>query len=246
MPGLTIGDSLPNLQVDTTHGKINLHDYVGDSFTIIFSHPGDFTPVCTTELGAMAAYADKFAQRGVKLLGLSCDDVQSHKEWIKDIEAYNVCICICICICIFINQNLPVNTIVMLVQKGKKVTYPIAADPNREIIKQLNMVDPDEKDASGQNLPSRALHIVGPDKKIKLSFLYPASTGRNMDEVVRALDSLIKASKHKIATPVNWKEGEPVVIAPSVSNDEARKMFPKGFQTVDLPSNKDYLRFTNV
>ncbi|KAF5797960.1 putative thioredoxin-dependent peroxiredoxin [Helianthus annuus] len=219
MPGLTIGDSLPNLQVDTTHGKINLHDYVGDSFTIIFSHPGDFTPVCTTELGAMAAYADKFAQRGVKLLGLSCDDVQSHKEWIKDIEAYN---------------------------KGKKVTYPIAADPNREIIKQLNMVDPDEKDASGQNLPSRALHIVGPDKKIKLSFLYPASTGRNMDEVVRALDSLIKASQHKIATPVNWKEGEPVVIAPSVSNDEARKMFPKGFQTVDLPSNKDYLRFTSV
>ncbi|XP_021973063.1 1-Cys peroxiredoxin PER1 isoform X2 [Helianthus annuus] len=218
MPGLTIGDSLPNLQVDTTHGKINLHDYVGDSFTIIFSHPGDFTPVCTTELGAMAAYADKFAQRGVKLLGLSCDDVQSHKEWIKDIEAYN----------------------------GKKVTYPIAADPNREIIKQLNMVDPDEKDASGQNLPSRALHIVGPDKKIKLSFLYPASTGRNMDEVVRALDSLIKASQHKIATPVNWKEGEPVVIAPSVSNDEARKMFPKGFQTVDLPSNKDYLRFTSV
>ncbi|KAL7595142.1 hypothetical protein Lser_V15G29890 [Lactuca serriola] len=219
MPGITIGDSLPNLQVDTTHGKINLHDYVGDSFTIIFSHPGDFTPVCTTELGMMAAYADKFAERGVKLLGLSCDDVASHKEWIKDIEAYN---------------------------KGKKVTYPIAADPTRDIIKQLNMVDPDEKDDAGHNLPSRALHIVGPDKKIKLSFLYPSSTGRNMDEVVRALDSLLKASKHKIATPANWKEGEAVVIAPSVSNDEARKLFPNGFKTADLPSKKEYLRFTNV
>ncbi|KAI3741761.1 hypothetical protein L1987_59437 [Smallanthus sonchifolius] len=219
MPGLTIGDPLPNLDVDTTHGRINLHDYVANSFTIIFSHPGDFTPVCTTELGAMAAYADKFGQRGVKLLGLSCDDVQSHKEWIKDIEAFN---------------------------KGKKVTYPIAADPNREIIKQLNMVDPDEKDPGGQIIPSRALHIVGPDKKVKLSFLYPASTGRNMDEVVRVLDSLIKASKHKIATPVNWKEGDAVVISPTVSNDEAQKMFPDGFQTADLPSKKDYMRFTHV
>ncbi|KVH89699.1 Alkyl hydroperoxide reductase subunit C/ Thiol specific antioxidant [Cynara cardunculus var. scolymus] len=166
MPGLTIGDSLPNLQVDTTHGAIKLHDYVADSFTIIFSHPGDFTPVCTTELGAMAAYAHKFKERGVKLLGLSCDDVQSHKEWIKDIEAYN---------------------------NGKKVTYPIAADPTREIIKQLNM-----------------------------------------------------ASKHKIATPANWKDGEEVVIAPSVSNDEARKLFPGGFKTADLPSKKDYIRFTHV
>ncbi|KAL0414870.1 UNVERIFIED_CONTAM: 1-Cys peroxiredoxin A [Sesamum radiatum] len=135
MPGLTIGDTLPDLEVETTHGKLKLHDYVANSnFTIIFSHPGDFTPVCTTELGMMAAYADKFAERGVKLLGLSADDVQSHNEWIKDIEAYN---------------------------KGHKVKYPIAADPNRDIIKQLNMVDPDEKDSSGQQTPSRALHIVG-------------------------------------------------------------------------------------
>ncbi|KAL2464507.1 1-Cys peroxiredoxin PER1 [Forsythia ovata] len=214
MPGLTLGDSLPNLEVETTHGKIKLHDYVNNSYTIIFSHPGDFTPVCTTELGMMAAYADKFAQRGVKLLGLSCDDVNSHNEWIKDIEAFN---------------------------NGHKVTYPIAADPKKNIIKQLNMVDPDDTQS-----PSRALHIVGPDKKIKLSFLYPASTGRNMDEVVRALDSLLKASKHKIATPANWKPGEPVVIAPSVSNDEAKEMFPQGFDTADLPSKKEYLRFTVV
>lgn len=131
-------------------------------------------------------------------------------------------------------------------QPGAKVSYPIIADPKRELIKQLNMVDPEEKDSSGNQLPSRALHIVGPDKKVKLSFLYPASTGRNMDEVLRVVDSLHKASKHKVATPANWKPGDPVVISPSVSNEEARNMFPGDFHTVDLPSKKDYLRFTNV
>lgn len=124
--------------------------------------------------------------------------------------------------------------------------YPILADPNHELIKELNMVDPDEKDSKGNNVPSRALHIIGPDKKVKLSFLYPASTGRNMDEVLRALDSLQKASKHKIATPANWKNGEPVVISPSVSDEEAKKMFPQGFHKADLPSKKGYLRFTKV
>ncbi|CAH9052325.1 unnamed protein product [Cuscuta europaea] len=219
MPGLTIGDEIPNLEVETTHGKIKLHDYVDDAYVILFSHPGDFTPVCTTELGMMAVYAAKFAERGAKLLGLSCDDVESHKKWIKDIEAYN---------------------------DGHKVNYPIIADPHRQLIKQLNMVDPDEKDAAGNHVPSRALHIVGPDKKIKLSFLYPGSTGRNMDEVVRVLDSLKKAAEHKIATPVNWKPGDPAVIAPTVSTEEAKKMFPQGFKCADLPSGKDYLRFVNV
>lgn len=131
-------------------------------------------------------------------------------------------------------------------QCGCKVNYPIMADPNREIIKQLNMVDPDEKDLSGKPMPSRALHIVGPDKRVKLSFLYPASTGRNIDEVIRVLDSLHKAAEYKVATPANWKPGDPVVISPSVSLDEAKRMFPCGFKTVDLPSKKDYLRFTNV
>ncbi|KAJ6902695.1 1-Cys peroxiredoxin [Populus alba x Populus x berolinensis] len=218
MPGLTIGDSVPNLEVETTHGVIKLHDYI-DTWTILFSHPGDFTPVCTTELGKMAAHAPEFAKRGVKLLGLSCDDVSSHAEWVKDIEAYT---------------------------PGCKVTYPIIADPKRELIKILNMVDPDEKDSSGHNVPSRALHIVGADKRIKLSFLYPASAGRNMDEVVRVLDSLERSSKNKIATPANWKPGEDVVISPSVSDEEAKKLFPQGFKTVGLPSNKGYLRFTNV
>ncbi|KAJ6429570.1 hypothetical protein OIU84_021049 [Salix udensis] len=151
----------------------------------------------------MAAHAPEFAKRGVKLLGLSCDDVSSHVEWVKDIEAYT---------------------------PGCKVTYPIIADPNRELIKILNMVDPDEKDSSGRSVPSRALHIVGADKRIKLSFLYPASTGRNMDEVVRALDSLERASRNKIATPANWKPGEDVVISPSVSDEEAKTLFPQGIQ----------------
>ncbi|KAJ6322275.1 hypothetical protein OIU77_012196 [Salix suchowensis] len=194
MPGLTIGDSIPNLEVETTHGVIKLHEYI-DTWTILFSHPGDFTPVCTTELGKMAAHAPEFAKRGVKLLGLSCDDVSSHVEWVKDIEAYT---------------------------PGCK------------------------KDSSGHNVPSRALHIVGADKRIKLSFLYPASTGRNMDEVVRAFDSLERASRNKIATPANWKPGEDVVVSPTVSDEEAKTLFPQGFKTVGLPSNKGYLRFTNV
>ncbi|ERN01958.1 hypothetical protein AMTRI_Chr02g266630 [Amborella trichopoda] len=219
MPGLTIGDTIPNIEADSSHGRINLHGHVDNSWTIIFSHPGDFTPVCTTELGKMAAYAKEFEKRGVKLLGISCDDVNSHKEWIKDIEAYT---------------------------PGSNVTYPILADPNREIIQQLNMVDPDLKDNQGKPLPSRALHIVGPDKRVKLSFLYPGTTGRNMDEVLRALDSLLLAAKHKVATPANWNPGDRVVIPPNVSEEEAKKMFPQGYQTVDLPSGKPYLRFTKV
>ncbi|XP_048135461.1 1-Cys peroxiredoxin [Rhodamnia argentea] len=232
MPGLTLGDTVPNLAVDTTHGKMKLHDFIGDAWTILFSHPGDFTPVCTTELGKMAAYAPEFERRGVKLLGLSCDDIESHKAWIKDIEAFTVLSNLVHCD----RRSKP----------GAKVTYQIIADPNREIIRELNMVDADEKDASGKEVPSRALHIVGPDKKIKLSFLYPASTGRNMDEVVRVLESLQRAAKHKIATPCNWKPGDPVVISPSVSNEQAKEMFPQGFKTADLPSKKDYLRFTHV
>ncbi|KAG9459909.1 hypothetical protein H6P81_004417 [Aristolochia fimbriata] len=219
MPGLTIGDTLPNLEVETTHGRMKLYDFIGDSWAIVFSHPGDFTPVCTTELGKLAAYAQEFEKRGVKLIGLSCDDVNSHKEWIKDIEAFT---------------------------PGSKVNYPIIADPERHVMKQLNMVDPDEKDSDGRALPSRALHMVGPDKTIRLSFLYPATTGRNMDEVVRVLDSLQKSSKHKVATPANWKPGERVVISPSVSDEEAKKMFPQGFETVSLPSQKGYLRFAHV
>ncbi|XP_021889527.1 1-Cys peroxiredoxin [Carica papaya] len=219
MPGLTLGDTVPNLQVETTHGNFKLHDYFGNNWTILFSHPADFTPVCTTELGKIAAYGPELESKGVKLLGLSCDPVQSHSEWFKDVEAYT---------------------------PGCRVTYPVIADPKREILAQLNMVEPDLKDPSGSLVPSRALHIVGPDKKIKLSFLYPVSVGRNMDEVVRAVDALQIASKHKVATPVNWKRGDPVLIPPSVSNEEAQQRYPQGYRTVDLPSKQPYMRFTNL
>ncbi|KAK7399825.1 hypothetical protein VNO78_11018 [Psophocarpus tetragonolobus] len=218
MPGLTIGDPIPDLEVETTQGTIKLHRFCADAWTILFSHPGDFTPVCTTELGKMAQYSKEFYQRGVKLLGLSCDDIQSHNDWTKDIEAYT---------------------------PGAKVNFPIIADSKRQIIKQLNMVDPDEKDSTG-NLPSRALHIIGPDLKIKLSLLYPATTGRNMDEVLRVIESLQKVSKFKVATPVNWKPGEPVVIAPEVTDEQAKQMFPQGYETVNLPSKKHYMRLTKV
>ncbi|KAJ4978950.1 hypothetical protein NE237_009730 [Protea cynaroides] len=219
MPGLTIGDALPNLEVETTCGRFMLHDFVGQDWVIIFSHPGDFTPVCTTELAKVAAHTERFEDRGVKLLGLSCDDIQSHNNWIKDIESYS---------------------------GGCKVKFPIIADPKREIIKELNMVDPDEKDATGNQVPSRALHVVAGDKKIKLSILYPATIGRNMDEILRAVDALQKTANHKVATPVNWMPGEPVVIHPSLSNDQAKEMFPHGYSTAELASGNDYLRFTNV
>lgn len=229
MPGLTIGDTVPNLELDSTQGKIRIHDYVGDGYAIIFSHPGDFTPVCTTEMAAMSRYAAEFERRGVKLLGLSCDDVESHRAWIKDVEAYAA------------GGGGATAT---------KLTFPILADPDRTAIRELNMVDPDEKDARGGRLPSRALHVVGPpDKSVRLSFLYPACTGRNMDEVLRAVDSLLTAASHrgKVATPANWKPGDRAVIGPSVSDEEARRVFPQGFETAaDLPSNKGYLRFTNV
>eukprot|EP01018_Ginkgo_biloba_P009474 Gb_36279 [translate_table: standard] len=219
MPGLALGDVVPNVEADSTHGRINLHDYIGDGWAIIFSHPADFTPACTTELGSIAKYIDEFEKRGVKLLALSCDDVACHKSWLQDIEAFT---------------------------PGCNVNYPILADPNREIMLQLNMLDPDEKDANGKPLASRALHIIGPDKRLKLSFLYPGTTGRNFDEVLRVLDSLQLAAKHKIATPANWKQGERVVISPSVSNEDAKEMFPQGYETVKLPSGKDYLRLTQV
>ncbi|KAI5079733.1 hypothetical protein GOP47_0005212 [Adiantum capillus-veneris] len=215
MPGITLGDRIPNLAGNSTLDHLKLYDYIGDHWAIIFSHPADFTPVCTTELGSIARYIPEFEKRNVKIIGVSNDSVEDHKAWIKDIEAYN----------------------------GVKITYPILEDPNREITSQLNMLDPDEKDEKGRPLPSRALHIIGPEKTIKCSFLYPGTTGRNFEEVIRSLDSLLLASKKKIATPANWKPGQPVLISPSVTDEEAKKMF-KTFDKVDLPSGKGYIRFT--
>ncbi|CAI7893283.1 unnamed protein product [Closterium sp. NIES-53] len=218
MASLTLGEVVPNLEFDSTGGRMKLHDFVGDSWAVVFSHPGDFTPVCTTELGKIALRSGEFEQRGVKLIGLSCDSVDDHVAWIKDIEAYT---------------------------PGAKVAYPIIADPSRDLAQKLNMLDPDLKDSNGRPLTSRALHIIGPDKKLKLSFLYPGSVGRNFDEVLRAIDALQLAADRQIATPSDWKKGDKVVVPPSLSEDEAAKKFP-GHETVELPSGKKYLRFTDL
>ncbi len=207
MSTLKLGDKAPNFDAETSEGRINLYDYLGDSWGILFSHPADYTPVCTTELGAAAKYKPEFDKRNVKMIALSVDGVESHKEWIKDINE---------------TQNTSVN-------------FPIIADEDRKVSDLYDMIHPNADDT----LTVRSVFIIGPDKKIKLLLTYPASTGRNFDELLRVLDSLQLTAYNKVATPANWKHGEDVVISPSVSNEEAKTMFPKGFKEI-----KSYLRLT--
>jgi len=214
MPNL--GDVMPNFKAKTNDGEISFHDFIGDSWAILFSHPADFTPVCTTELGKAHLLSDEFKRRGVKMVALSCDSAESHKNWIKDIEGYT---------------------------STGQFSYSIIADENREIAVSLGMIDPDEKDAAGMPLTARAVFIVGPDKKLKLSLLYPATTGRNFDEILRVIDSLQLTATKKVATPVNWKQGDEAMVVPSLKPEEASKLFPD-IRKVDLPSGKPYMRFT--
>ncbi len=207
MSTLRLGDKAPNFDAETSEGKINFYDYLGDSWGILFSHPADYTPVCTTELGAAAKYKDDFEKRNVKVLALSVDGVASHKEWIKDINE---------------TQNTTVN-------------FPIIADEDKKVSDLYDMIHPNADDT----LTVRSVFIIAPDKTIKLMITYPASTGRNFAELLRVIDSLQLTAYHKVATPANWKEGEDVVISPSVSNEDAKKLFPKGFKEV-----KPYLRLT--
>ncbi|MFO7720080.1 MAG: peroxiredoxin [Gillisia sp.] len=207
MSTLRLGDKAPNFDAETSEGKINFYDYLGESWGILFSHPADYTPVCTTELGAAAKYKDEFEKRNVKMLALSVDGVASHKEWIKDINE---------------TQNTTVN-------------FPIIADEDKKVSDLYDMIHPKADDT----LTVRSVFIIAPDKTIKLMITYPASTGRNFAELLRVIDSLQLTAYHKVATPANWKEGEDVVISPSVSNEEAKKLFPKGFKEV-----KPYLRLT--
>jgi len=207
MSTLKLGDIAPNFDAETSIGKINFYDYLGDSWGILFSHPADFTPVCTTELGAAAKYKDKFEKRDVKMVALSVDGVESHKEWIKDI-----------------NET-----------QHTKVEFPIIADEDKKISKLYDMIHP----KADNTLTVRSVYIIGPDKTIKLMITYPASTGRNFDELLRVIDSLQLTAGYKVSTPANWKKGEEVVISPSISNEEAKNMFPKGFKEV-----KPYLRLT--
>ena len=207
MNALKLGDQAPNFDAETTQGKINFYEYLGDSWGILFSHPADYTPVCTTELGAVAKYKEEFEKRNVKVMALSVDGVESHHGWIGDIND---------------TQNTEVN-------------FPIIADEDRKIANLYDMIHPNASDT----LTVRSVYVIGPDKKIKLMIIYPASTGRNFDELIRVIDSLQLTAYHKVATPANWKEGEEVVISPSISNAEAEGMFPKGFKEV-----RPYLRMT--
>lgn len=210
---------MPNFEAKTSQGDMVFHDYIDGSWAMLVSHPADYTPVCTTELGTMATYEEHLVSRGFKLAALSCNDVDSHKGWISDIEAAKW-------------------------SKGKKVNFPIIADPKRDIATTFGMLDPVEKDAAGLPMTCRAVFIIGPDKKLKLSLLYPASTGRNFDEIIRVVDSLQLTANHSVATPANWKDGDACMVLPTVTNEAAEKKFPKGFTTVEVPSGKGYLRMT--
>jgi len=215
MPNL--GDVMPNFDAKTSEGDFKFHDWIGDSWAILFSHPADYTPVCTTELGRVSQLVPEFKKRGVKLIALSCDSVADHQGWGKDVMKYCKA-----------EGSLP---------------FPIIADEDRSLAVQLGMVDPDERTAAGLALTARAVFIIGPDKKLKLSILYPATTGRNFNEILRVVDSLQLTATKKVATPVDWNNGDRCMVVPSLSDEEAKKLFPD-FEKVDVPSGKNYLRFT--
>jgi thioredoxin-dependent peroxiredoxin len=211
---LRINSEAPNFTAETTHGKINFHEWIGDGWVILFSHPKDFTPVCTTELGYMAGLQPEFAKRNTKILGLSVDPVASHGKWAVDIEE----------------------------TQGHKVNYPMIGDPELKIAKLYDMLPAEAGDTCEGRTPAdnatvRTVFVVGPDKKIKLMLSYPMSSGRNFDEVLRVLDSLQLTAKHNVATPVNWKPGDDVIIPPAVSEEQAKQKFPGGWKTL-----KPYLR----
>lgn len=194
---IRLGDEAPNFQADTTQGSIDFHDWKGDSWAILFSHPRDFTPVCTTELGTVAKLKDQFDARGVKVIGLSVDPVESHVEWEKDIAD----------------------------TQGQEVNFPVIADPDRTVADLYDMIHPNALD----NLTVRSVFVIGPDNKVKLTLTYPASTGRNFDEILRVVDSLQLTAREAVATPANWNKGDQVIISGAVSNEEAAKKYPNGW-----------------
>jgi thioredoxin-dependent peroxiredoxin len=211
---LAIGDTAPDFEAQTTEGRINFHEWIGEKWAVLFSHPKDFTPVCTTELGYMAKIKPEFDKRGVKIIGLSVDPVSSHAKWAADIEE----------------------------TQGFAPNYPMIGDPELKVAKAFGMLPvsvngSSEGRTAADNQTVRNVFVIGPDKKIKLILVYPMTTGRNFDEVLRVIDSLQLTAKHKVATPVNWKHGEDVIIAGSVSDDDARKAYPQGWK-----SPKPYIR----
>ncbi len=208
MNTIRLGDLAPNFIARSTNGKLNFHEWLGDAWGMLVSHPADFTPVCTTELGTMANYKDEFEERNVKVAAISVDPLESHFEWIKDIEE---------------TQNAQVD-------------FPLIADEKREIAELYGMIHPNDE----ATMTVRSVFIIAPDKKVRLILTYPASTGRNFEELLRVIDSLQLTHYESLATPANWKKGDDCVILPSVSNEEAEKLFPKGFKEV-----RPYLRLTS-
>lgn len=212
-----INDEAPNFTIDTTQGRINFHDWIGDGWAILFSHPKDFTPVCTTELGYMAGLKPEFDKRGCKIIGLSVDPVSDHTRWQKDIEE----------------------------TQGHAVTYPLIGDSELTVAKLYDMLPAEAGNTSqgrtaATNATVRSVFVIGPDKKVKAMLTYPMSTGRNFDEVLRILDSVQLTTRHSVATPVNWKPGDDVIVAPALPSDEAKQKYPSGFREV-----KPYLRYVH-
>lgn len=207
MSSLRLGDIAPDFEVETSQGKIKFHEWLGNSWGVLFSHPADFTPVCTTELGTVANYYPEFEKRNVKVIALSVDGLESHLEWIKDINE---------------TQNTTVN-------------FPIIADEDKKVAVLYDMIHPN----ANESLTVRSVFIIGPDKKIKLTLTYPASTGRNFDELLRVIDSLQLTANYSVATPANWKDGDRVVISPAIKDEDIPAKFPKGFERI-----KYYLRMT--
>ena len=204
---LRINDEAPNFSADTTQGPISFHEWIGDSWAIMFSHPKDFTPVCTTELGYMAGLKPEFDKRNCKTIGISVDGVTDHEKWSKDIES----------------------------SQGHTVNYPLIGDPGLEVVKAFDMLPADAGDTSegrtaGTNATARSVFLIGPDKKIKATLTYPMSTGRNFDEILRLLDSCQLTAQQQLATPANWQQGDDVIISPSVSDEAAKERFPDGWQ----------------
>jgi alkyl hydroperoxide reductase subunit AhpC len=204
---IRLGDEAPDFTAETTEGSINFHEWIGDGWAILFSHPADYTPVCTTELGTVAKLKPEFDKRNVKVVGLSVDAVDSHNGWINDI-----------------NET-----------QGTTVNFPLIADPERVVADLYDMIHPNALN----NMTVRSVFVVGPDKKVKLTLTYPASTGRNFDEIMRIIDSLQLTSEHSVATPANWKDGDDCIVIPALSDEEAKAKFPKGFKAI-----KPYLRVT--
>jgi thioredoxin-dependent peroxiredoxin len=207
MATLRLGDDAPNFTAETTEGELNFHDWKGDSWAVLFSHPKDFTPVCTTELGRAAGLKPEFDKRATKIIGISVDSSDAHGEWAKDIEEVT----------------------------GNALNFPVIADHDKKVADLYDMIHPNASDT----MTVRSVFVIGPDNKVKLTLTYPASTGRNFDEVLRVIDSLQLTADYKVATPADWTDGDDVIIVPAVSDDEAKERFPKGFD-----AKKPYLRVT--